>query len=121
MAINQGYQPIVLSLAQVAEMWSVSPRTVERWISSNEFPKPAKQGSGSFWHYETLNLWARLQLLQANPDLASEVAQMDKTPLHPQPESSLVKKDRRRRSTPSDPDQKPFQPVTVTRRKGDTV
>ena len=47
--------PIVLSAQQVAQMWSVSLRTIERWIAAGEFPQPIKQGAGNYWHFATLD------------------------------------------------------------------
>ena len=41
--------------AQVAEMFGVAPRTIERWVRLRQIPAPSRIGKHRLWHLPTLH------------------------------------------------------------------
>ena len=41
---TQSALPQLVRLADLCEMFSVSPRTIARWLASGDFPKPVRIG-----------------------------------------------------------------------------
>jgi excisionase family DNA binding protein len=56
-AIENGQQPLLITVDQVAKLLSVSIRTVWRLKSAGKLPKPVEVGGSVRWNIEAVKQW----------------------------------------------------------------
>ncbi|RCS43966.1 DNA-binding protein [Bremerella cremea] len=108
-----------LNKEQTAEHFSVSKRTLERWVESGEFPSPFKIGGFCYWHLPALTQWGIARFMDENSALAnrmSSVSSIENPFAVPCSESLTKVEERRQRMSKRAIGSKDFSPVTVTRR-----
>ena len=72
----------ILDEAALAEMFSVSPRTISRWSANGDLPPPARMGSRKFWAAGRIlaHIESRLNLGQATAHRRNDTARRAQTP-----------------------------------------
>lgn len=48
---------MMMSKAQVAELFHIRPRTVEHWVKLGRIPRPLYIGRRALWHRDRLQTW----------------------------------------------------------------
>lgn len=62
----------ILTRGQIAELFSVSPKTVTRWVLSNQLPRPIQIGGSQRWRLETILEHLRMKELAAAGGISDE-------------------------------------------------
>jgi excisionase family DNA binding protein len=50
---------LLLSKQDVAGLFGVTPRTIEKWIASGALPRPRHMGRNPYWERESFHEWIR--------------------------------------------------------------
>lgn len=58
----------LITKEQVAVLFEVRPRTIEKWVQDGKFPKPLKIGKRVWWCEDELMTWLKQKLLAGLPD-----------------------------------------------------